>query len=83
LQICSKFNKFCDYKVFSFLFIFGKAGKAIFLKKNRLRKPVKTQFEAVFGGFFTKFLRQFCSLDIFTPSTRISENSEKPLALDG
>jgi hypothetical protein len=33
LKICSKFNKFCDYEVFSFLFIFEKAGKAIFLKK--------------------------------------------------
>jgi hypothetical protein len=32
---------------------------------------------------FTKFLRQFCRLYYFTPSTRISENSEKPLALDG
>jgi hypothetical protein len=38
LQICSKFNKFCDYKVFSSLFIFEKAGIAIFLKKAASEK---------------------------------------------
>jgi hypothetical protein len=42
LQNYSNFNEFYNYKVFGFLFIIGKAGK------NRLRKAVILQFEAVF-----------------------------------
>jgi large-conductance mechanosensitive channel len=43
-----------NFTIFRFLvfFIIEKAGKTIFLKKRHLKKPVETQFEAVFGGFY-------------------------------
>jgi hypothetical protein len=37
---------------FQFSFYYRKSRKNHFPEKNRLKKPVKTQFEAVFGGFY-------------------------------